>query len=62
MSQGHMLRMRNKHCKVAFTLDGNIYSVVKTTCTLTPKVGDLLIESEVQSIIDKGLTVTVTGK
>ena len=54
--------MRNKHCKVAFTLDGNIYSVVKTTCTLTPKVGATLLESEVQIIIDKGLTVTVTEK
>ena len=62
MSQGDMLRMRNKHRKVAFKLDGNIFSVVKTTCTLTPKIGETLLESEVQIIIDKGLTVTVTGK
>ncbi len=67
MSQGDMLRMRNKHRKVflkvkSVSLDGGVFSVVKTTNTLTPKIGETLVESEVQIIIDKGFTVTVTGK
>ncbi len=62
MSMRDKNRLSNKHRKVALTLDGNIFSVVKTTCTLTPRIGETLLESEVQIIIDKGLTVTVTGK
>ncbi len=62
MTIGDKNRLKNKHRKVAFMLDGTIYSVVKTTCTLTPKIGETLLENEVQIIIDKGLTVTVTGK
>ncbi len=62
MSHGDMLRMKNKHRKVALKVDGNVFSVVKTTNTLEPKIGATLLESEVQIIMDKGLTVTVTGK
>ncbi len=61
MSQGDMLRMRNKHRKVAFKTVGlTDFRVVKTTNTLKPKMDEILVESEVQIIIDKGFTVTVT--
>lgn len=69
MSQGDMLRMRNKHRKVLLKtlfkrglVVGNSFRVLKTTNTLEPKIGETLTESEVQIIMDKGLTVTVTGR